>query len=60
MPRLRHMLVLAAGIGAMLLLCATGHAQSILTYHNDGARSGLYVMPRLTWQRAGAMHLDPD
>jgi hypothetical protein len=55
----RRVLGLAAGIGAMLLLCAAGHAQSILTYHNDGARSGLYVMPRLTWQRAGAMRLDP-
>jgi hypothetical protein len=32
MSRLRRMLVLAAGIGAMLLPCATGHAQSILTF----------------------------
>jgi hypothetical protein len=60
MSRLRRILGLAAGICAMLLSCAAGYAQSILTYHNDGARTGLYVMPRLTWQRAGAMHLDPD
>ncbi|SEF02280.1 hypothetical protein SAMN05519104_7843 [Rhizobiales bacterium GAS188] len=60
MRHLRRTLRLAAGIGAMLLLCAAGRAQSILTYHHDGARSGLYVMPRLTWQRAGGMHLDPD
>ena len=60
MRYLRRVLGLTAGIGTMLLLCAAGQAQSILTYHNDGARSGLYVMPRLTWQRAAGMHLDPD
>ena len=60
MRHLRRALRLTAGIGVTLLLCTAGHAQSILTYHNDGARSGRYVMPRLTWQRAGAMHLDPD
>jgi hypothetical protein len=60
MRHLRRALGLAAGIGAMLLAGGAGHGQSVLTYHNDGARSGLYVMPRLTWERAAGMHLDPD
>jgi len=44
----------------MLLLGGVGHAQSVLTFHNDAARDGLYVMPRLSWERAAGMHLDPD
>jgi PQQ enzyme repeat len=44
----------------MLLLIASGDAQSVLTFHNDATRGGLYVMPRLTWERAAGMHLDTD
>ncbi len=44
----------------LFLAIGVGHAQSILTYHSDAMRSGLYVMPRLTYQRAASMHLDRD
>src|SRR5689334_5557363 len=60
MRHLRRTLGLVAGIGALLLLTEVGDAQSILTFHNDVMRSGLYVMPHLTYERAAKMHLDPD
>ncbi len=60
MRHLRRTLGLAAGLGIMLLLGSAAYAQSILTYHNDAMRGGLYVMPRLTWERAAGMHLDAD
>jgi hypothetical protein len=44
----------------MLLLIGSGDAQSVLTFHNDATRGGLYVMPRLTWERAAGMHRDAD
>jgi hypothetical protein len=59
MRHLRRTLGLAAGLGAMLLI-GDGDAQSVLTFHNDATRGGLYVMPRLTWERAAGMHIDPD
>src|ERR1700752_4084415 len=60
MRHLRRTLGLAAGLGAMLLLVGVGDAQFVLTFHNDAMRSGLYVMPRLTWERGAKMHLDAD
>ena len=33
--------------------------KSVLTFHGDVARSGTFVVPGLTWERAGALHLDP-
>ena len=32
--------------------------QSVLTYHGDAARTGAFVVPGLTWEKAGALHLD--
>src|SRR5215472_2764496 len=60
MRHLRRTLGLVAGLCALLLSFGLGDAQSILTYHSDGMRGGLYVMPRLTYQRAAGMHLDRD
>lgn len=60
MRHLRRTLGLVAGLAALLLAIGVGHAQSILTFHNDGMRGGLYVMPRLTYERAASMHLDRD
>ena len=60
MRHLRRTLGLAAALGAMLLPIGDGDAQSVLTFHNDATRGGLYVMPRLTWERAAGMHLDAD
>ena len=36
------------------------HAQSVLTYHRSPDRSGNYVVPALTWERARNVHLDPS
>jgi PQQ enzyme repeat len=36
-----------------------GRAQAVLTYHGASSRSGLYVVPGLTWQRARGTHRDP-
>ncbi|MGH6817790.1 MAG: hypothetical protein ACREC1_03340 [Methylovirgula sp.] len=32
---------------------------SILTYHGEAQRSGHFVVPGLTWDRARSLHLDP-
>src|SRR5580698_200238 len=50
------------GIAALLIGIAAAagpEAQSLLTYHGDMSRSGYYVMPGLTWERAHGMHPDP-
>src|SRR5215469_8894658 len=60
MRHLRRMLGLAVGLAALLLTIGIGDAQSILTFHNDSMRGGLYVMPRLTYERAAGMHLDRE
>jgi hypothetical protein len=36
----------------------TGQAQSVPTYHGDPARTGHYVVPGLTWERARGLRLD--
>ena len=30
----------------------------VLTYHGDSSRSGNFVVPRLTWEKARSIHLD--
>jgi hypothetical protein len=40
------------------LLAATAFGQSVITYHGDPGRSGRYVVPLLTWARAGSLALD--
>ena len=50
-------LVLATG--AALLPSIEARAQSVLNYHGAPSRSGAYIMPGLTWERAGGIHLDP-
>src|SRR5215469_6665553 len=46
---------------ALPLLAIPGacRAQSVLAYHNDPARTGNFVLPSLTWERARSLHLDP-
>jgi outer membrane protein assembly factor BamB len=41
------------------LFAGTAAAQSVLTYHGDPGRSGLFVVPGLSWARARGMALDP-
>jgi hypothetical protein len=46
---------------AMLLIGAAhpGAAQTVATYHGHADRSGNFVMPAFTWERARALRLDP-
>ncbi len=34
--------------------------QSVLTYHGDSGRSGNFIVPSLTWDRANSMQLDAN
>ena len=34
-------------------------AESVLTYHGHGNRSGTFTTPELTWEHARALRLDP-
>ncbi|HEV2547696.1 MAG TPA: PQQ-binding-like beta-propeller repeat protein [Stellaceae bacterium] len=38
---------------------AAAESTSVLMHHNDAARSGLYVVPSLTWERAPGVRPDP-
>lgn len=40
-------------------LAASCHGQSVLTYHGAVERSGNFVVPALTWERARNARLDP-
>src|SRR5487761_1496485 len=54
---------LVAWLGAALpaLVMAGGcRAQSVLAYHGGPERSGNFAMPGLSWERARAVHLDPN
>src|SRR6516162_5775626 len=53
---------LFAGMLALAISVETAAAQqnSILTYHGDASRSGNFVVPVLTWERARSVHLDPS
>ena len=49
-------------MGALLsALAISGHcrAQSVLGYHGSPDRSGNFIVPALTWERARSLHLDP-
>jgi hypothetical protein len=45
---------------AISLESAAAQQNSILTYHGDASRSGSFVMPALTWEKARSVHLDPS
>ncbi len=52
-----------AALAAVTLACAsaaraTDSDVTVPTYHADAARSGHYVVPGLTWARAGEMRRD--
>jgi hypothetical protein len=46
-------------MGTAFLPGTNAHAQSVLSYHGAPSRSGTYVIPGLTWQRAREIHFDP-
>ena len=48
-------------LGAVLLgiaVSGTVHGQSVPTYHANAERSGNFIVPALTWERARNIHLD--
>ena len=54
--RLVAWLAVALPLLAMIGAC---RAQSVLAYHNDPARTGNFILPSLTWERAPSLHIDP-
>ena len=40
-----------------LAMAGACRAQSVVTYHNDPARSGNFILPALTWECARSLHL---
>ncbi len=51
--------VAAALVGVTLSYGAVAQEHSILTYHGDATRTGHFIVPALTWDKARAVHLDP-
>jgi hypothetical protein len=47
-------------VAATPLACAAGAGPSVLTYHAHEDRSGNFVVPKLTWDRARAIRLDEN
>ena len=44
---------------ALLTMAGACPAQSVLAYHNDVARTGNFIAPSMTWERARSLHIDP-
>ncbi len=57
MRELVRSLACAAAVGCLPVGAFAGDA-NVTTYHADGRRSGLYVVPGLTFQQAATAHLD--
>src|SRR5262245_32446039 len=51
-----RLVALLLGIG----ISVSAHAQSLSTYHGSPDRSGHYVVPSLTWERARKIRIDPS
>jgi outer membrane protein assembly factor BamB len=47
-------------LAASSSLPAAAQERSIVTYHADASRSGNFMVPGLTWERARAVHLDRE
>jgi hypothetical protein len=55
---LTRIALLVALSGVMYSHQVAAQEHSILTYHGDARRSGNFVVPSLTWQKARSLHLD--
>jgi len=51
------LIALAFALGVSWPLSAAGET-SVLTYHGDNSRSGNFVVPELSWDKARSVHLD--
>jgi outer membrane protein assembly factor BamB len=60
MRRIIFSSVLVGLIAAYALGPALAQQGSVLTYHGDPGRSGNFMVPGLTWERARSMHLDEN
>jgi outer membrane protein assembly factor BamB len=49
---------LMAGLFTLSPLSALAQDGSVLTYHGDNGRSGQYVVPTLSWEKARTLQLD--
>jgi len=49
---------LMTGLFTLSPLSALAQDGSVLTYHGDNSRSGQYVVPGLSWEKAGSVQLD--
>jgi hypothetical protein len=47
-----------SGILAALAIAGSCYGQSVLTYNGGPDRSGNYILPSLTWERARSIHLE--
>jgi outer membrane protein assembly factor BamB len=58
---MRNAVLLAAAACLCIAFFANADAQGqgVLTYHGDAARSGNYIVPGLTWDKARNLRLDP-
>jgi hypothetical protein len=50
--------LLVALFGVICSRQVAAEEHSVLTYHGDPSRSGNFVVPSLTWEKARAIHLD--
>src|SRR5689334_6340667 len=55
----RRRIGFSGGLLLAFALSGLAHAQSVLGYHGNPERSGNFVVPALTWNRAASVHLDP-
>jgi hypothetical protein len=50
--------LLVALFGVICSRQVAAEERFVLTYHGDPSRSGNFVVPSLTWEKARAIHLD--
>jgi outer membrane protein assembly factor BamB len=55
---LTRIVLLVAVFGVICSRPGGAEEASVLTYHGDSSRSGNFVVPSLTWEKARSLHLD--